>query len=220
MKVLVLEDDTIALDIVREYLRRHGFNTIDHSPSILKAKSLLDQNKYDLVLLDIHLEDGDSTDLIDFIPSDTKIIFTTSDKSYAIQAFEMNAVDYLVKPIEESRFTKAMNKVLEAVEEETILIKADYLYHKINVSDIYYIKSNKDYLTLYAHDDQYTFYGRIKNFIKKLPESKFRQCHRSYIINLDKVETYSSNELIINAEEIPVSNGYKKEIRAHLKVSS
>jgi DNA-binding LytR/AlgR family response regulator len=216
MKVLVVEDDYIAFDIVETLLRKHGVQSIDHSTSVENATEKLQQEKYDLLILDIHLDDGNGTEVIEYVPTNTNVIFVTSDPTYAVEAFEVNALDYLLKPVTEQRFAAAMNKFTDLKGTPTILIKADFQYYKIPVADIQFIKSNKDYLTLYTALKRYTFFGRIKNFVFKVPAETFMQCHRSFIINLDKVSSFNQNSVVIDKIEIQVSSQYKKEVAARI----
>lgn len=217
MKVLVVEDDLIALDIADTLLREHGFHSIDHYTNVEQAAKALRRNEYQLILLDIHLEDGKGTELVDLVPVNTRIIFTTVDPAYAVDAFEVNALDYLLKPITKERFAAAMEKMEGEKGEKTIFIKADLQYRKILVESILFIKSNKDYLTLHSDEGNYTFFGRIKNFKHKVPEADFMQCHRSYIINLRRVDAFSQNAVEIGEHSIPVSNRYKKEVASRVK---
>jgi DNA-binding LytR/AlgR family response regulator len=212
MKVLVVEDDFIAFDMVETLLKKHGAQTIHHSISVAEASEKLQQVKYDLLILDIHLNDGVGTEVMEFIPASTHVVFVTSDPTYAVEAFEVNALDYLLKPVTEQRFAAAMHKFSGLNGLPSLLIKADFQYHKIPVNDIQFIKSNKDYLTLHTAQKRYIFFGRIKNFIFKVPSEIFMQCHRSYIINLDKVSAFKQNTVLIDKIEIQVSNRYKKEV--------
>ncbi len=217
MRVLVVEDDTIAFDIVEEILNKHGITKIEHCSSVEHAINKLNKNSYNLLLLDIHLKDGNGTEIVEHVPSSTNVVFTTSDPTYAVEAFEVNALDYLIKPVTPERFANTLRKIEGRNNEQTILIKADFQYYKILVSEILYINSNKDYLTLHTKNKKYTFYGRMKNIINKLPDDEFMQCHRSYIVNLGKVKAYGQNYVVINDTEVQVSNSNKKEMMERLQ---
>lgn len=212
MKVLIIEDDSIAVDMAETLLRQHGYQSIDQCSTVKGAEANIKKNFYDIIFLDIHLADGKGTDVVEWIPAETNIIFTTIDPTYAVDAFKLNAVDYLLKPITEDRFVEALKKIEGENGQRTIFIKADLQYHKVLVDSILYAKSTKDYLTVHTQERSYTFFARMKNFIKKLPAADFMQCHRSYLINLKWVESFSTNEVIVNGVEIPVSNSHKKEL--------
>lgn len=217
MKVLVVEDDLIAYDMASTFLREHGYHHIDHSVSVKEGIELLKKNPYHILFLDIHLTDGLGIDLIEYVPSQTHVIFMTVDPAYAVNAFEIEALDYLLKPITKSRFETALNKVETSPEERSIIIKADLQYHSVAVNSIKYITSNKDYLTLVHDEGSYTFFGRIKNFVEKLPADEFMQCHRSYIANLGRASGYSTTAIVIDEEEVPVSRRYKSEVAERFK---
>lgn len=217
MQILIVEDDKVAAEILLEYLKDAEINVKpDVAYSIRSARSKLNTEHYNLVFLDIHLRDGNGTEIVNELPAKQKIIFTTSDPDYALKAFDLNALDYLLKPISKDRFNKAFQKVKDQTEEEDndIVFRADYNFHRVAASDILYIKSNADYLTLVTNDESYTFYGRLKDFIKKLPQDSFIKCHRSYIINTKEVSEAGTSHVMINEVEIPVSTRHKKEIQA------
>ncbi|MEZ5022855.1 MAG: LytTR family DNA-binding domain-containing protein [Chitinophagales bacterium] len=216
MQILIVEDDRIAVEVLLEYLEEVDSKTnVEVAHSIKSARAKLNTEQYNLIFLDIHLKDGNGTEIINALPANQKIIFTTSDPDYAIKAFELNALDYLLKPIAKDRFNKAFQKVIDQTDdEEDIVFRADYNFHRVAPSDIYYIKSNADYLTMVTKDESYTFYGRLKDFIKKLPEDSFLKCHRSYIINTNEVSEAGTSHVMINDTEIPVSTRHKKEVQA------
>lgn len=212
MRVLIVEDDSIALDIADTFLRQRGYQFIDHAPSVHESIDLLAKSRYDIILLDVHLEDGEGTEILDCVPATSNVIFTTYDPAYAVAAFEAHAIDYLLKPIKEKRFDEALQRIEGAKGENTIIIKADLRYHKILTSSIHYAKSNKDYLSLHTDEGIFTFYGRLKNFLVKLHSDNFVQCHRSYIVNLKRVTSYSNSAVYIEQAEIPVSESNRKHV--------
>jgi DNA-binding LytR/AlgR family response regulator len=210
MKILIVEDDNLACHLLEVYLGKLGYTIFDRAINVEGSIELLKKNNYDLILLDMHLEESEGIDLIDHIPSSSNIIFTTSDPTFAVQAFEANAMDYLLKPFTEERFSEALKKIRTAKPADSVVIKADLVYHKIPVSSILYINSNKDYLTVHTGERSYTFLGKIPSFMEKLPAEQFAQCHRSYLVNLQKVTSYRDTSVNIDDIEIPVSRQKKK----------
>ena len=214
MQILIVEDDKLSALVLVKHLKDSETNCqMELASSIIEAKRLLKDKRFDLIFLDIHLQDGKSTELINELPANQRVIFVTSDASYAVNAFEYNAIDYIIKPVSKERFDKSMARIKQQDEDEGfIVIRADYNFHKIKASDILYVKANGDYITLTTVNDSYTFHSRLKNFIHKLPEGDFMQCHRSYIVNLRRVKQMDKSTLILEGNEIPVSGSYKKEL--------
>ena len=214
MQVLIVEDDLFAAKMLVGLLRESDLEAqVTIAASLKESRKSIRENLYDLIFLDVHLQDGLGTDIINELPSDQKIIFITGDPNYAIEAFEHNALDYLVKPVDKKRFEKTIARIRsKSAEEKSIVIRADYRFHKINLDNIQYIKSSGDYLSLTTKFNSYTFYGTLKRFLTKLPEENFRQCHRSYIININKLTGLERNQVTIDDVEIPISSSYKKEI--------
>ena len=216
MQILVVEDDEFSVQMLLERLEDSELDgQITVAYSLKDSKKLLLENNYDLIFLDVHLQDGKSTELINEMPPNQKIIFITGDPNYAIRAFEYNALDYIVKPINAERFKKSISRIKkpnEAKEEEHIVIRADYQFHKIKIDDIRYIKANGDYISINTSNNTYTFYGRLKNFLEKLTQKGFIQCHRSYIVNTKKITGIDKSSLLLNEEEVPVSKSFKKAV--------
>lgn len=215
MKVLIVEDDSVAYYTASLILSENEIEDIQHAEGYDEAKSMLGSNDYNLVLLDVHLGDGKGTDLIQFIPLYTKVIFTTSDPKYAVKAFEINAVDYIIKPISLERFNIALEKLDERKRNEgdLITIKADLNYYKIPVSNIIFIETSGGYLTLHTKADTYTFYGNIQDFHNKLASRDFMQCHRSYVVNMSYIASFKDSTLFMEDDhEVPVSRKHRKAI--------
>ena len=215
MRILIVEDDSIAVEILLEYLRGYDFaGNIDVATSFKEGKRKLKENEYDLLFLDMHLGDGKGIDIIKGGIYKCDIIFITSDPEYAVSAFELNALDYIVKPFSKERFDIAIQRISREKDilKEHIIIRVDYSFQKILIKDILYVKSNADYLTMYTENGNYTFYERLKKIATELPEKKFKKCHRSFIINIDKVSRVDKDGVYINETLIPVSISFKEEL--------
>lgn len=216
MQILIIEDDKFAVKMLLNLLRENDVEAqVTVAYSLKEARSFIADKHYNLFFLDVHLQDGLGTDIINEFPANAQVVFITGDPNYAVQAFEHNALDYIVKPVDKERFEKTLQRLKEKDEEEnSLVIRADYQFHKVRADDILYVKSNGDYLTVVTEDQKFTFYGRLKNFLEKLPEASFRQCHRSYIINFKKARGMHQQNVLLDGVEIPVSSSYKKEITA------
>lgn len=214
MHILIVEDDKLSALVLVKHLKESDLNAqMEVASSISEARRVLKEKQFDLIFLDIHLQDGKSIEIINELPNNQRVIFVTSDATYAVNAFEYNAIDYMIKPVSKERFDKSMARIKEQDDAEGyIVIRADYNFHKIKASEILFVKANGDYITLTTINDSYTFHARLKNFIHKLPEGDFMQCHRSYIVNLRRIKQMDKSTLVLEGNEIPVSSSYKKEL--------
>ncbi len=219
MQILIVEDDKLAALVLLKHLKESDTNAqTTIAGSIKEARNLINEQQYDLIFLDIHLKDGKGPEIINELPANQKLIFVTSDPQYAIEAFDHNALDYLLKPVSNERFQKTLERLKAKDEKEgNIVVRADFNFHKLKTSDILYIKSNGDYISLTTDNDTYTFHGRLKNFILKLPAENFKKCHRSYIVNIDRVDRMDKSHLIIEDVSIPISRTFKKEMSSIFK---
>ena len=214
MKILIVEDSKIAAMVLLKHLEEGQMQgQIMVASSISETRELISNRRYDLIFLDVHLGDGKGIDIINELPPNQKLIFVTSDPEYAITAFDHNALDYLVKPVTKERFDKSMDRLrIKDESEGYIIIRADFNFHRINTSEILYAKSDADYLTLYTEDEKYTFHSTLKKFIQRLPDDKFKRCHRSYIVNTTKIDRMDKTSLELAGVEIPVNSSFKKEM--------
>ena len=205
-------------------------SVIDEFPSAIDAIKYLNSNSVDLIFLDIHMPDFNGLDFIKALKNPPKIILTTSDTKFAIEAFEYDCiVDYLLKPIEISRFEKA---ILKAKKHQAIKIsntnnnaldhKNDFYVNidrrliKIDLPQIYLIEAKGDYIHIKTEDKNYVVHSTLKKIEEKLPESLFLKVHRSYIINVKKIIDIEDNSVLIKKDVIPVSRSKRPELMKRL----
>lgn len=214
-------DDEATARIILEKLCANVTNldVIDQFSNAIDAIKFLNKNEIDLIFLDIHMPDFNGFDFIQTIKNPPKIILTTSDRNFAIEAFEYESiVDYLVKPVSQERFNKAVAKaVLTNVpilkhtmseklnESEDFYINIDKRLIKINFDSIELIKAKGDYIELITDSEAFTVHTTLKKIISKLPESNFLKVHRSYVINTSKIVDFQDNSVLISRHVIPVS---------------
>jgi DNA-binding LytR/AlgR family response regulator len=214
-------DDEATARIILEKLCANVTNldVIDQFSNAIDAIKFLNKNEIDLIFLDIHMPGFNGFDFIQTIKNSPKIILTTSDRNFAIEAFEYESiVDYLVKPVSQERFNKAVAKaVLTNVpilkhtmseklnESEDFYINIDKRLIKINFDSIELIKAKGDYIELITDSETFTVHTTLKKIISKLPESNFLKVHRSYVINTSKIVDFQDNSVLISKHVIPVS---------------
>lgn len=229
MNCIIIEDEIPAQKILKKFIDKiPSIKLIGTFKAAIEANSFLNVNKIDVVFLDINLPDISGLDFIKTIKNPPAIIMTTAYPEYAVNSFELDTiVDYLVKPFSFDRFLKAINKVKDRLEtpknileenEETIFLNVDKTLHKITLSSILYIESDRNYITVVTENQKLSYIDSLKNWIVKLPESQFVQVHKSFIINSKFVDKISGNTIFVKTNKIPIGRTYKQELLNKLGV--
>ncbi|KJF44698.1 LytR/AlgR family response regulator transcription factor [Draconibacterium sediminis] len=221
-RCIIIDDEPIAIRVIRNHLSAFtDFEVVAECSNALEAMPVLQKENIDLLFCDIQMPQITGVDFIRSLVHPPKVIFTTAYRDYAIDAFELNVVDYLLKPISFERFTKAINHFLvlqtssnESVsfEQETrdfIFLKADKKHHKVNLSDILYFESLGDYVIAYTNDQKIVTKERISHLPDLLPAKRFMQIHRGYIVSVDKIESIGAGFVEIKGKKLPVGRNYK-----------
>ncbi|PCI33740.1 MAG: DNA-binding response regulator [Flavobacteriaceae bacterium] len=231
MKSIIIDDEKIARAIVE----RHIVNNPDLSltgefSNAMEAIKHLNQHSVDLIFLDIHMPNFNGFDLIQTLKSPPKVILTTSDKQFAIDAFEYDCiVDYLVKPITKDRFNKAILKASTSSKttdinqnstdiERELYINIDRRLIKLDMNTIKLIEARGDYIIVKTEEKNYTVHCTLKKIQEKLPEDLFLKIHRSYIINTQKIIDIEDNSVLIGNDVIPVSRSNRPNLLQRLNL--
>ncbi|MEJ8801371.1 LytR/AlgR family response regulator transcription factor [Pontibacter sp. H249] len=237
IKCMIVDDEPLALDVLETFIERlDNLELVCRCNNALEAYNCLQTHKVDLLFLDIQMPKLTGIDFLKTLTNPPKVIFTTAYRDYALEGFELNAVDYLLKPIAFERFLKAVSKVTTAAEvakpaaiaapvvaplattsgpgykEAFIYLKADKKMVKIMLSDILYIESLKDYIRVKTETKEIISYQKISFLEEKLPTDKFLRIHRSFIVALDKIQAFSATAVDIGKTEIPIGRFYKNEV--------
>ncbi len=222
---IIIEDQAPAQRILQRYIADYGNIQLKGVFSdAIQALEYLKSNTVDIMFLDVHLPKLSGIDFLDVLTNKPLVILTTAFSDYALKGYELEVVDYLLKPFSFDRFVKAVvkaNKHLglkenmgdDKVEANTILIKSGYNHIKLLVDDILYIKSDGDYTILYTGDKSYIVTHSLRHWEQKLPQLKFCRVHRSYMVNITAIEKVSGNCAIINDVDIPIGRKYKEDFR-------
>ncbi|MEN8885784.1 MAG: LytTR family DNA-binding domain-containing protein [Winogradskyella sp.] len=235
MNCIIIDDETTARAIISQLCTNvSALNVLEEFANAMQAIKYLNQNEVDLIFLDIHMPDFTGFDFIDTLKNPPKIILTTSDPNFAIQAFGYDCiVDYLVKPIMPERFSKAIDKALAAttvVPVETasnkvettsgndLYINIDRRLIKIDIPSIYLVEAKGDYIQVKTDTKNYTVHSTLKKIEDKLPDSLFLKIHRSYIINIHKIIDIEDNSVLIKKDIIPVSRSKRPELMKRLNL--
>ncbi|WP_298315633.1 LytTR family DNA-binding domain-containing protein [uncultured Aquimarina sp.] len=236
IKCLIVDDEPLAREIIENYISR-----IDHLELIascanaLEAFNIISDKSIDLIFLDIQMPDLTGIDFLKDLNPSPKVIFTTAYSNYAVDAFNLEAIDYLLKPIEFSRFLKSVNKVLKLYkstsallelsnsnEAETnyqdlfIYLKVEKKMQKIFLKNILFIESLKNYIKIKTCDREIIAYKSISNIESVLPSTHFLRVHRSFIIGIDHIDAFSTTEIELKGIKIPVGRNYKASIKEKL----
>jgi len=227
-KCIIIDDEPIALRVIRKHLSAFtDFQLVAECENALEAMPILSKENIDLMFCDIQMPQLTGVDFVRSLSNPPKVIFTTAYRDYAVDAFELQVVDYLLKPISFERFTKAINNFLElkanknVVEREEgkekslrkfIFLKADKTHHKINITDIMYFESLGDYVIAFTADKKIITKERISKLPSILPESLFIQIHRSYIVSIQKIVALGPGFVEVNKKKLPVGRKYKPRL--------
>jgi DNA-binding LytR/AlgR family response regulator len=227
-KAIIVDDDPISQKIVEQCLNRSGvFETPLVLGDALSLKQKIQENVYDVIFLDVELPELSGIDFIKTFENLPHIILMSNMKHYAVDAFEIEVLDFLPKPIEYSRFLKTVNRLdkislpnINGMDDDivdSIFFKVNGKLQKIVIEDILFFESMSDYVKIITVKKQYVVLQTMTNLQKILPKN-FMRCHRSYIINLNKVEALDDRVLEVEQHAVPVSRSYYNEIKNKIKV--
>jgi DNA-binding LytR/AlgR family response regulator len=231
LKTIAIDDEPLALRLVSDYVSKTPFlELVGSFENPLDAIDFLSTQTVDLIFVDIQMPDLTGIEFIRTLNEPPKVVFTTAYEKYAIEGFKLNAIDYLLKPFSYEEFLKAAGKARKQVELEAnslpsieansqfLFLKSEYKIRRINFNDILYIEGLKDYIKVYTTGDDKPVLSlnSIKALEQKLPENKFMRVHRSFIVNLDKIDTIERSRIIFGKVYIPVSDQYKDKFQEYL----
>lgn len=231
-KCLIIDDEPLARELLETYLQKiPNFELVNSCSSAIDAISIMSSTQIDLLFLDIEMPVLKGTDFFKNLVHKPAVIFTTAYRDYAVDGFELNALDYLLKPIFFERFFLAIQKFLKQAQiggvtnvNETTTIKSDYVFVnkskkqiKVVFDAILYVESLKDYIKIHLIGEApLTIKESISVFEKRI-DGRFIRLHRSYIVNSQKITAYTKNDVEIGKMEIPIGNNYKDNLLPFLK---
>lgn len=231
---LAVDDEPPALDVLKKHIASvHHLELVGTCADAIDALNFLRRQTIDLLFLDIQMPQLLGTDLIRTLNKPPKVIFTTAYRKFAVEGFELNAVDYLLKPISFERFLKAVNKVMET--SLTVTVNNDVLYDqqnnsqnsfinlradrknlKILLDDILYIESLKDYIKVVTTTKNIITKQSISSIEEVLPKNNFIRIHRSFIVAVNKIESFTNDTIEVSKHELPISRMYRHEVENFL----
>lgn len=229
LKCIIVDDEPPAIRLLTKYVEKVSFIELVNSfTNPLEALQFVEQNEVDLLFLDIQMPEITGIQLSKIISKKTNIIFTTAYPQFALDSYEVSAVDYLLKPIDFERFYKAVFKVndkfsnansgnensvtLEKKQDDFFFFKTDgkNKFSKVFLDDILFVESLKNYVCIHLQNEQIITYNTLKNLKENLPDSNFIQVHKSYIVSIKHIDKIDNDAVWINGKELSIGNTYRK----------
>lgn len=223
MNCIIVDDEPLAREGMLLQLQDvAGITIIGSFNGVKKAKVFMQDNKVDLIFLDIQMPGVTGLEFASTIPRDTLVIFTTAYSQYALQSYEVEAIDYIVKPVNKERLHKAVQKAIgyhellsgqnasmESMDAEFMLIKSERRYHKILFKDILYIEGLKDYVVIYIEDNKIITAMNLKTIHGHLNAAMFSRVSKSYLVNINHIDSFDNHTIYIKNTEIPIGDVFR-----------
>jgi len=227
---IIVDDESMARDIIATHLSRiKNIEVVAQCKNAIEAFNFINNNAVDLIFLDINMPEISGIAFAKSINKSIKIIFTTAYRDYAVEGFDLQAVDYLLKPVPFERLLKAVNRYFEVNakhlknesnqldDNDFIFVRSDRRMLKITFKDILYIESLSDYIKIHLTETCIVTRETISAIEAKLPQKDFLRIHRSYIVSLAKIQSFTNEEITVNRKALPISRSYKKDVLNHLE---
>jgi DNA-binding LytR/AlgR family response regulator len=223
IKCIAIDDEPLALELIHSFAAQNdAIDLVSTFTNVQEAETFLENEKIDMLFLDIEMPDMNGMEFCRKFAQDKMVIFTTAYSNFAYEGFNLNAVDYLLKPFDYARFDNACEKAVklfnyknDTIEKDTnfIIIKSEYKIINLALSKLCYIESKDDYVKLFLTDGKFIMSKMTtKSMEEKLPQKSFIRIHRSYIVNTHHIKSIAANKLTISNVELPIGKKYKKEV--------
>lgn len=216
--VLIVDDEFLARKLLTEYVSKLDYlNLVDTCADATKAMEVLNNEQIDILLLDIQMPDISGMEMLRLINNKPAVILTTAYSEYAVDAFTLGVVDYLLKPFDYARFVQAINKAINYNTTETqneaandyMMVKADYKLYKVNFDDLLFIEGQHEYVTFHTKTKRITALYSLRNLEETLPKDKFVRTHKSYIVSIKNIEDIDKINVTVAGNKIPVGASYR-----------
>lgn len=230
---LIVDDEELARNLVENYVNRLSYlNIIAKCADPLEAMQIMQEQKIDLIFLDIQMPNLTGIEFLKTLTHKPLVVFTTAYEEYALESYELDVIDYLLKPFRFDRFLQAVNKASQLLKKGNleitratvtpalnenyvknhILVKSDFKVFRILIANILYIESLKEYVTYHTEDGEVRSLGSLKKLQLELPDSQFIRIHKSYIANINFISTLEGNMIHIKDKKLPLGSSYKQSV--------
>lgn len=224
---IIVDDEELSRNIIQNFVdKSENLESLAQCEDGIQASNFLARREIDLIFLDIEMPEMSGMDLIKSLNKPPMVILVTSKKEHAIEAFEYNVVDYILKPFDYPRFAKAVGKARDLFrrnnesqdDDADLYVKVDSRLVKIKASDVYWIEALGDYIVINTADSKYIVHNTMKGIESKLSPDRFLRVHRSYIVRLDRIETLDESVIVIKQKIIPIGGTYKSRLMNRLNM--
>jgi DNA-binding LytR/AlgR family response regulator len=221
IKCIIIDDEPLGAEVIEAHLKEFPNMELKESfTNPLEALSIIESGEIDVVFIDINMPKMNGLDFIRSIEQSPYFIITTAYREYAVESFDLDVLDYLVKPIPFTRFLKSINKlsqkfitdksedVQQTIEKSFIFLKVDKKLIKIKFEDIFFIESLKDYIKVFTKSGEYLAHKSLSGITEELPKTQFLRLHRSFTVALDKIQALEGNSVLVTNKRIPIGRKY------------
>jgi len=237
-KCLIVDDEPLARDLMRSHIEKlENFEICAECGDAMKALQELHNHKIDLIFMDIQMPQITGIEFLKTLKNPPKVIITTAFREYALEGFELDVVDFLLKPITFERFLKSINKYYQTTQEEVkvshpaainnnhneeafIYVKENKKVLKVHLNDILYVEGLSEYVQIFTTDRKIITKTSMTNMSEKLPEENFMRIHKSYIVSLSKIEAFTSSSIEVPGKELPIGRSYKNSVLEVLQLQN
>jgi DNA-binding LytR/AlgR family response regulator len=225
---LIVDDEPLAGEVIESYIDQDPLlYLVQKCSNALEASEAIKNGQIDLIFLDIHMPEISGIDFIKSLENPPLVVFTTAHPDYAVDGFNLDAVDYLLKPVSADRFRKAVRKAQEMLSlrqssrelpasDDYLFVKADQKLVKLRYEDIQYVEALADYVKIHTAEKRIITLQTMKKMEEKLPKDKFIRVHRSFIVGIGKIKSISGNKIELGQQQIPIGKNYKSTLYNYL----
>jgi len=222
LRCVITDDEPMARKGLQGYLEKVDFlELVAVCEDAIQLGNVLKEQQVDLIFLDIEMPYLSGIELLSGLTNPPRVIIVSAYEKYALKGFELEVDDYLLKPVSFERFLKAVNRVYDwfvrekagEIQSESIFVKTTQKYEKVDFADILFVEALDNYVAIQTAGKKYITHGTLSTFIKRLPQNIFVRIHRSFVININKVTSLEGNLVGIGSYKLPISKGYRKEVK-------
>ncbi len=231
LNCIIVDDDKLSREVIKTLVEKtEMLNLVGIAKDGMEASNLLNKYKVHIIFLDIEMPVMSGLELVKSLKEPPQIILITSQQEYALEAFEYDVTDYLLKPVNSQRFLKSVNRAKENIEaaqkansaspleDQTIFIKENSQFSRLDTNKILYVEAYGDYVNIYTTEKKYTVHTTMKNIEQKLDEANFMRIHRSYIVQLSKIDSIDENIVFVNQKMLPIGSSFRDKLIRKLNV--